>query len=240
MRNPLFFIFITLVLLMQGCAWKTVKHSDPIFDNLRGGNAKYYLLGAGDVIKITLYEKWPYSSENYSEEMTVREDGSILLPPIGKVVIENTTVNAAEEKIVKLLDVFLKKPFCQITVKEYNSRKVCILGDLRQARTLGIQRNDRVLDILTRAEGRSDRTYLGPIRLIRKVKGETNVYDIDLKRIIKEGVLDENVLVADGDIIFVPKHPIDEAQRLQSFLNMLTFWVPTYFVTRTLVNDIGK
>jgi protein involved in polysaccharide export with SLBB domain len=104
------------------------------------------------------------------------------------------------------------------------------------AQTLGIRNNDRVLDVLTRANGRTDRTYLGPVKLVRKVKDDVNIYDIDLKRIIAEGHLEENVLVTDGDIIFVPKHPIDEMQR---FLNMLTFWVPTYFVTRTLATDFS-
>jgi polysaccharide biosynthesis/export protein len=238
MNRRMFINLILIPVFLIGCSnAKTIKFSDTGFGEIKKDQTGNYILGQSDVVKVTIYEKWPYSPDNSSEEMTVREDGTILVPPIGKVTVENLTVRETEEKMMKMLEAFLKKPFCQVEVKAFNSRKVCILGDMRSAVTVGIKNNERVLDILTRDGGRVDRTYLGPLKLVRKVKGTVNVYDIDLKRILQEGKLDENVLVQDGDIIFVPKHPVDELQR---FLNMLTFWVPTYFVGRTLVNDVTQ
>jgi len=235
MNRPIF--ILTVVFLFLGCNSKAIKFSDAAFGDIKNDQSKYYILGEGDVIKVTIFEKWPYSPDNYTDEMVIREDGSIIVPPLGKVIVENLTVDEGEQRLTGLLKAFLKNPYSEITVKEFKSHKICILGDLRAAKTLGIKNNERVLDILTRADGRVDRTYLGPIKLVRKVKGQVNVYDIDLKRILQDGKLDENVVVLDGDILFVPKHPVDELQR---FLNMLTFWVPTYFVGRTLVNDISQ
>jgi polysaccharide biosynthesis/export protein len=234
-KISIFIIIILAACLNSGCNGKSIKYTDPGYDQIKKDKTKFYIMGAGDVIKVTIFEKWPYSPDNATTEATIREDGTILVPPIGKVIIENMSVNDAEARLTGLLAEFLTKPFCEIEVKEFNSRKVCILGDVRGAKTLDIKSNDRILDILTRVDGRQDRTYLGPLKLVRKVNGQVNIYDVDMKRIVQDGHLDENVLVADGDIIFVPKHPIDEATR---FLNFLTFWVPTYFVTRTLQKDL--
>ena len=104
-----------------------------------------------------------------------------------------------------------------------------------QAETMGLKQGDRILTVLLRARGRIDKTYLGPLKLIRRVDGKVRIFDISMKRIIKEGQLEDNVLVEDGDIIFVPQHPMREVER---FLSLLTAWVPTYFVAMTLKGQI--
>ena len=66
-----------------------------------------YLLGAGDVLKITVY-----NNADLSLETKVSEAGTISYPLIGDVQVVGLTVSAAEKKLAKLLDTggFVKKP----------------------------------------------------------------------------------------------------------------------------------
>jgi len=155
------------------------------------------------------------------------------------VILAKTTkekIKEAEEEIINGLKTYLKKPFCEIEIIEYNSKKVCVLGNLERAVVFGLKPGQRLVETVALAGGNAEKRYLGPVKLVRKEKGEVRVFDINMRRIVIDGRLDEDVLLADGDILFVQESKLTEAKRI---IDLLTLWVPAYFAGRTLTSDIG-
>jgi polysaccharide biosynthesis/export protein len=237
--NASFPLIALCVLLMCACTPKGIRYNDSRFQDITfvADTSKTYIIGKDDVLNVTVFEKWPDPSDFGTKKETVKDDGTIFVPPIGKITVEGWSIREVEQKIVDGLKTYVKKPVCEVEVVEFNSQKVCVLGNLNRSQVIGIKPGDRLVSIITRAGGNADQSYLGPVKLVRRGRDGVRVYDVDMKRIIIEGHLEENVQLFDGDILFAQERPFTEAKR---FLDMLTFWVPAYFVTRTLAGDISS
>lgn len=229
-------IIIMAVILAGGCAPKGIRYDQAEFGKLKQPVDKQYIIGREDVLKVTVYEKWPYMRENFVTSPMVREDGTIVLPPVGEVNVDLLTVAKAESLVTDKLGQFIRQPYCEISVEKQNSSKVYIFGDVWTAKIVGVRPGQTVLDVLTEAGGRQiERTYLGTIKLVRRSADGVKVYDIEMNRVVHKGALDENVAVVDGDILYVPDRPLRDVQRV---LDLVFFWVPSYFLARGVQNDV--
>jgi protein involved in polysaccharide export with SLBB domain len=236
--NSLHIILAALaaVLLSGGCAPKGIRYNQAEFNRLKEPVDKQYIIGKEDVLKVTVYEKWPYMRENFVSTPVVREDGTIVLPPVGEVNVDLITVAKAESLITEKLGQFIRQPYCEITVEKQNSSKVYIFGDVWTAKIVGVRPGETVLDVLVEAGGRQiEKSYLGTIKLVRRQPDGVKVYDIEMNRVVHKGALDENVAVLDGDILYVPDRPLRDVQRV---LDLVFFWVPSYFLARGVQNDV--
>ena len=96
-----------------------------------------YILGPGDVIKITVYD-----NDDLLTVARVSDDGYILMPLLGQVRVEGQSVNQASGHIGDLLaDGYLINPQVNIFVQEFRSKKAIVLGMVNkpEVTTLGHQ-----------------------------------------------------------------------------------------------------
>ncbi len=182
-----------------------------------------YTIGKGDVISISIYE-----DNSFNGDFRVNDDGTINIPVLGFVKVDGDTVETLEKKLAKM---FIKKkiyvnPHINIYIKKYGSKKVLVLGMVKEPGIINITDNLTVLDVISRAGGIKD-GLADRIVLIRKKNDyRKNVTDsisnkkyfsdligrkssevkvIDLHRLLDKGDLSLNYYVKNGDIIFVPE-----------------------------------
>lgn len=165
-------------------------------------HAQEYLLGEGDLLKITVYE-----NNDLTTEARVGGDGEISFPLIGPVKLGGLTVGQAEKKIASLLnDEYLVDPQVTIFISEYRSKKVSILGEVRMPGLYELNSDVTLLDIISKAGGLTEDA--GDDVIIKRkspspgIKGES--VSVNLK-VLNQGSEAANVPVQDGDRIYVAR-----------------------------------
>ena len=114
------------------------------------------------------------------------------------------TANAAAEALrTCLADGFLRNPQVSVLVKEYNSKKVFVFGEVQKPGTFLFEDGMSVVQAITLAGGFTRNASQNSTSVTRHVAGEevkvkVNVQDIALGKA-------PNVLLEPGDIVYVPE-----------------------------------
>jgi len=106
----------------------TVKTHSDIY------NYKYeYVLGPSDIININLTD-----SDDIDDTYKIDESGMIDLPVAGKVKISDLKITEAHNILKSVIREFYKNPDLQITVQEFNSSKVYVVGAVKTQLTINL------------------------------------------------------------------------------------------------------
>lgn len=136
---------------------------------------------------------------------TVGIDGYVQLPFIGNVKMEGLTLDEAKEVLMESLTQYLRIPDLSLLITSYGPRKVYVMGEVAQPGLVNLSiDNMNAYAALASAggwtsHGRSTRT-----QIIRVIDGTMYYRRLDMKQYIKKHDLTQNVMVEDGDIIYVP------------------------------------
>jgi polysaccharide export outer membrane protein len=173
------------------------------------GSAQEYAIGARDVLKITVW-----GQQDLSQNYNVSSDGMIVFPLIGEVRAAGLTVAQLGQKLAQALEKdYLVNPQVLVAVAEYKSKKVLVLGEIEKAGSYPLTGVTTILEVVSQAGGfsKSGGKQLILVRPQQQVAsaGGTAVTGNTIKRLnidkIQAGDSSENILVEDGDTIFIPK-----------------------------------
>ena len=139
------------------------------------------------------------------DTITVGIDGYVQLPYVGSIKMEGMTLDEAKEVLMESLGEYLRIPDMSLLVTKYGSRKVYVMGDVAQP---GIQEMNidsmNAYAALASAGGWTDRGRSTRIQVIR-VRDDMMYYrTLNMKDYTKKHDLTQNVVLEDGDIVYVP------------------------------------
>ena len=164
------------------------------------GVAKPYAIGLGDVLNIAVWEH-PELVSGAGSNYLVGDDGKVWFPYIGHTQLSGLTVQAANALIAKGLAEYIKDPQVILTVQSYRSKSVYVDGAVAKT---GLQPVDNLTPtlpvVLSNAGGLkadADRTAL----LLTRDGVATR---INLKRLVERGINPSNIMLASGDMLYVP------------------------------------
>ncbi|WP_374692405.1 polysaccharide export protein EpsE [Accumulibacter sp.] len=164
-----------------------------------------YRLGAGDAIKISVFQ-----NPDLTVETRVADSGIITYPLIGAVQLGGNTIPEAEKAIADKLREggFVQKPQVNILLTQVRGNQVSVLGMVSRPGRYPIETgNTRLSDMLATAGGAvpggSDVVILSGIRDGRPFRRE-----IDVPALFGPDRSNEDVLVAGGDVIYVHRAPV--------------------------------
>lgn len=178
-------------------------------------NNPTYVVGPTDVLTIRVLGE-PDLTNNY----TVDADGTITFPFLQRVPVAGRTMKEIEALITKLLDGdYIRKPQVSATIATYRSRSIFVLGEVKQPGRYTIEGQTTLLEVI--AQAGSFTVTAGPtMNLLRYKEGisgvvagtpvspgdprAAEVMKIDLED-LREGRLRANVILQDGDTLFVPQ-----------------------------------
>lgn len=177
---------------------------------------KEYVIGPKDVLKITVWDH-----EDLNREVTVSEEGNFSYPLIGKVHADGLTVSELEKEIEKRLSgKYIINPQVNITVKEYKSKQVFVLGEVGGTGTgkgpgaYPLIGKTTLMEILAEAGGPTKEAGSEVIIIRPKKKranptplekaSEDEIIRINLRRLL-EGDMSQNIVLEPNDTIYVPK-----------------------------------
>ncbi len=111
-----------------------------------------YIVGPNDTLAITVYDQ-PQLTGKY----TVQADGSFAFPLLGRVKVGGLSVQAIENDVrERLARGYLKKPDVSVTVDQFRSQQIFVMGEVRSPGTLEFKGNMTVVEALARAGSTTD------------------------------------------------------------------------------------
>jgi polysaccharide biosynthesis/export protein len=161
------------------------------------------LLGAGDVLRISVY-----GSPDLQLETRVSEGGKISFPLIGEVVVNKLTVGEAEKKIARALATggFLVDPQVTIIVTAVQSSQISVLGQVNRPGRYPLEGKRTLVDVLALAGG-ANPDGADNVILIRTRDGKPTRELFDMPHLLRSGDIATNPDLAGGDIVFVERAP---------------------------------
>ena len=161
-------------------------------------------LGVGDVVKISVYQ-----NPDLSVEARVSETGQINFPLIGNISVGGLTVSAAEQKIQKALrdGGFVLKPQVTIQTVAIRSSQISILGQVAKPGRFPIEIVGSKVSEMIAAAGGVVPGGADVVTLVGNRNGSPVKLDIDLPAILQAGRAELDVVVENGDIIYVDRAP---------------------------------
>ncbi|BBM81674.1 polysaccharide biosynthesis protein [Candidatus Uabimicrobium amorphum] len=197
-----------------------------------------YLIGPDDVLEVRIFEL-EAAGQATTLDTRVSKNGYILLPVIGSIKVVDKNVSQIQKEIIAVLKQrqILSVPLVNIQITEFNSKKINVIGAIREPGIYTLKENvSTLLDILGEAKGLSDNAgYQAYVikkenrldldaeeKITSEIKARqddkeknTNVKEnslkeksdkihIDLFELIGQGNLELNMVLEDGDAVFVP------------------------------------
>jgi polysaccharide export outer membrane protein len=162
-----------------------------------------YIIGYTDVLSVSFWQEPALNSE-----VRVGEDGMITLPVIGTIKAAGLTTSELAKNIVEQMT-FYQSPISQATVvvREFNYRAVLISGQVMTPSRLSYEKIPDLWRVILDAGGPTDQADLSQIRIIRKADGESEIIDVDLYTLIREGDISEAPELQPGDLVDIPLAP---------------------------------
>ena len=157
--------------------------------------AQEYTIGPGDILKITVW-----GHDDLSKDYPVTLDGRVPFPLIGGVQAAGLSTSELARRLRDLLE------------KDYLSSKVHVLGEAEKPGLFYLTGPTTLLEMLSKAGGLA-RSAGKDLVLVRTEGGKpgdaaavrsTVLLRFDLRK-IQAGDVKENVLLQNGDMMFVPK-----------------------------------
>jgi polysaccharide export outer membrane protein len=174
------------------------------FNSSYAADKKNYILGAGDIIKIYVFQ-----NPDLTSELRVSEAGTISFPLLGEVEARGLTPTELENKLSDALikGGYLVKP--RITdVSQFLSQQASVLGEVNKPGKYPLQgNNNRITDLLALAGGIGV-NGADTLTLIRNQDGKETKREIDIPKLLRGEIGAENIEVQPDDIIYVERAPV--------------------------------
>jgi polysaccharide export outer membrane protein len=156
-------------------------------------------LAPGDVFEVRVYRE-----PDLTGIFQVAPDGSIDYPLLGSLRVEGATSSQVATRIREgLAQGYIREPFVTVTVKEFQSRRVYILGQVEKAGTFRYEEGMSIIQLVTLAGGFNRAARRNDVVVTRTENGvETRI--VVAVDDIAEGKA-RNFPLKPGDIVFVPE-----------------------------------
>lgn len=164
-----------------------------------------YAIGIGDVIEISVWK-----SPELSVSVPVRPDGRVSVPLLGDIQAAGMTPLALKEQLATDFRKYVTAPEVSVVIKEINSRKVFVTGEVKTPGSFDLQPRTKLMQILSMAGGMTPYAR-GKVIVLRdnreskdKGGGPDRRYEIDIKSIISGKRPQDNIILQPGDTLIFP------------------------------------
>lgn len=190
---------LLLLALLAGCGGTGGTSRDmppmPATDVLLQGAS----LGVGDVVEVRVYQE-----KDLSGLYRVEPNGKFTFPLVGDVQAEGMNPGDLSRNLTEQLKSgFLRDPQVSVFVKEFNSKKVFVLGEVARPGTFPYEDKMTIVQAVSIAGGMKSLAAKNSVVLTRLVDGAEKKFLVPFEEI---GLGREpNIVLQPGDIIFVPE-----------------------------------
>jgi len=189
----------SLLILIVGCS-STQSKLLPVSTSQTITN---YVIGPGDQLQIFVWR-----NPDLTSNVIVRPDGRISSPLIDDLAVAGLTPVDMSRLVEKRLSTYIRTPQVSVMVSGFNStieQQIRVIGNATNPRTISYRDGMTLLDVMIEVQGLSEFADGDNAQLIRKEKGVSKQYTVELDSLIRGGDISRNRAVLPGDTIIIPE-----------------------------------
>lgn len=134
-----------------------------------------YRLGPEDTVEVFVWQE-----DDISTTVMVRPDGMVSLPLVNELQASGRTAAELQREITEGLREYLDNPVVSVMVREINSARISVLGEVRDAGRFPLRQKANVLDAIAMAGGFTEFANRGNVVIVR---GEERIR-VDVNKVI--------------------------------------------------------
>jgi polysaccharide export outer membrane protein len=158
-----------------------------------------YVIGAGDVLAVVFWRQ-----QDMSTEVVVRPDGRISVPLLNEIDASGLTPEQLRQTITTEAQRFVQDPNVTVVVKQINSRRVYITGQVARPGPYPLTSSMNVLQLISMAGGLTEYADEKNILVMRTAKSGTTHFTFNYKDMINRKNLKQNIDLKPDDTVIVP------------------------------------
>jgi len=159
-----------------------------------------YLLGVSDVLQLNVLQ-----SPDMDRQLTIRQDGTVVLPSVGAIVVAGFSVNEAEQILKDKLVLFDRSvQDVTLSIVQFNSLQIFVLGAVRQPGSYTFSSNPTLWDLIRESGGVTAEAVLTDVKIISNVDGINESSDLDITDLVTGNNSVAPTFLNSGDTVVVP------------------------------------
>lgn len=159
-----------------------------------------YIMGDDDILTISVWKE-----PDISKEVTVRSDGKISLPLAGELQAAGKTPSQLEEDIIGRLRSYITDPEVTVIVKQINSQKFNILGQVVKPGSYPLTTGMTIVDAVATAGGFKDFAKRKSVYVLRQnPRGSELRIPFNYEKFVKGKDPVQNIQLKPHDTVVVP------------------------------------
>jgi polysaccharide export outer membrane protein len=158
-----------------------------------------YVIGPEDVLSVVYWR-----DKEMTGDVAVRPDGKISLPLLNDVQAAGLTPAQLRDHLIDASKHYFEDPSVTVVVKQMNSHKVFITGEVAKPGPYPLVGPTTVLQLISIAGGLRDYADSKKIIIIRTENGKPASYPFNYKDVVSRKNLRQNIELKPGDTVIVP------------------------------------
>jgi polysaccharide export outer membrane protein len=178
-----------------------------------------YLVRESDVLQIT----FPLTPE-FDQTVTVQPDGFINLRGVGDMHIAGKSVPELTGALRKVYGQFLHDPVIDVELKDFEKPYFIAGGEIGRPGKYELRGETTVAEAISIAGGFTDKAKHSEVVLFHRVPGGWDqARKLDVKRMLANKDLTEDLQIRPGDLIYVPK---SRTSKIRQFIPSTGIGIP--------------
>ena len=207
-RLSLLFVLATLVtvapMVGRSDIWAQSNH-EPTFQE----RYPRYRLRPGDVLELNFL-----FSPEFNQSLVIQPDGYVNLRGIPDLRVQDKTVPEVVEILQAAYSKILRDPAITVELKDFEKPYWVVGGEVTKPGKYDLRGDTTVLEAITIAGGVSDKSKTSQVLLFRRVSDDwVEVKQVDMRRMLRERDLSEDLHLRPGDMVLVPKSLFSKLSR---------------------------
>jgi polysaccharide biosynthesis/export protein len=157
-----------------------------------------YVIGPQDVLGVVFWLE-----DKMTADVVVRPDGKISLPLLNDIQAAGYTPEQLSKVVSKAAAPFLADPIATVIVKQINSRKVFVLGQVARPGTVSLATDMNVLQLLAEVGGFQEYASKNDVIIIRNDNGRERRFRFNYDDVVNGKKPEQNIMLLPGDTMLV-------------------------------------
>ena len=158
-----------------------------------------YIIGPNDQLSILFWRE-----KDLSADVLVRPDGKISLPLLNDVQAGGLTPEQLRVKVTEAAQRFVDDPNATVVVRQINSRKVFITGEVEKPGEYALAGPTTVLQLIATAGGIKEYADKEKIVILRIENGRETTLKFNYQQVVRQQKPNQNIMLKPGDTVVVP------------------------------------
>lgn len=168
-----------------------------------------YQLHSADVLSL----EFPFTPE-FNQTVTIQPDGYVTLRGIDNMRVQGQTLPEVTTALRAAYSKILHDPVINVELKDFEKPFFIVGGEVGHPGKFELREDTSATEAVAIAGGLRDSAKHSEVLLFHRVQGGwAQVKRLNMKKMLKEGNLDEDAYLQPGDFLYIPKNTMSKISK---------------------------